>query len=392
MKASALFLFLALAACNSKQVIEDAQCSEEEQDMFLTCIESGCSATYSQDLSGTDACAIEGGGSVVSVEAGGECGFTASGACYVICDCPDGVAISADISGEANADSEGTDSLSEIVFIITQNISDIEVLISDINLRIEELNSKDNSTDVKIDDIEYLINERISSIEDSNRAEVDLLKAQIDALNSQVSGLNSQINTLRNRANDTDADIIALTNRIDVIDNSVIEINDDIIGLYDSVGLMISRYTVDCNRNNLGAYQNVVVGVSTLENKNTCILVEDVTEMPIVSVYQDRISNTTSMVDCYNTYMHTGSPWTYCGSYYSNSFDEFKVGVFDGGFSPGSGQPDDTWLGPGANIRYDTSGRYIYTGSHYPNPNYMDTTPYVYHVTVIGTKQYYSPQ
>ena len=385
MKVFAPFLFLALAACNSKQVIEDAQCSEKEQDMFLTCIESGCSATYSQDLSGTDACAIEGGGSVVSVEAGGECGFTASGACYVICDCPDGVAISADISGEANADSAGTDSLSEIVFIITQNISDIEALISDINIRIEELNSKDNNTDVKIDDIEYLINERISSIEDSNRAEVDLLKAQIDALNSQVSGLNSQINTLRNRANDTDADIIALTNRIDVIDNSLIEINDDIIGLYDSVGLMISRYTVDCNKNNLGAYQNIVVGGFPVENKYACILVEDVTEMPIVSVYQDRISNNTEHVDCYNRYLYTGEPWTYCSNYYSVSWQEFMLGRFDGGQSNSYG----TWLSPGANIRYEPTGRYLYTGSYYTT---TDTTPYVYHVTVIGTKQYYSPQ
>jgi hypothetical protein len=395
MKVSALFLFLALAACNSKQVIDDAQCSEEEQDMFLTCIESGCSATYSQDLSGTDACAIEGGGSVVSVEAGGECGFTASGACYVICDCPEGVSISADISGESAVSASETDSLSEIVFIITQNISDIESLIADISMSIEELKQKDSSTETKINDMEYLINEKISSIEESNRIEAELLRAQIDDLNTQIAGLNSQINSIRNNANNTDANVAALTNRVDIIENSVIEINDDIISLYDSVGLMISRYTVDCNKNNLGVYQDVVLGGSTLQNRHTCILVEDVdlTEMPTVSVFQDRISNTTEYVDCYNEYMYTGSPWVYCNWYYSMSFDEFKVGVFDGGHSPGSGQPDDTWLGPGPYIRYDSNGRYLYTSSHYGDPwTTTGTTPYIYHVTVIGTKEYYSPQ
>ncbi len=88
-------VFLVLAACNSKQVVEDTQCSEAEQAMFLSCVSAGCSASYTQDLSGTDACAVEGGGSIVSVEAGGECGFTSSGSCYVVCDCPEGVGVEA---------------------------------------------------------------------------------------------------------------------------------------------------------------------------------------------------------------------------------------------------------------------------------------------------------
>jgi hypothetical protein len=89
-----LFPFLAVVAgCNSKQVIEDAQCSDEEQGMFMACLSSGCSASYAQDLSGADSCSVEGGGTVVSVEAGGECGFTSSGSCYVLCDCPDGVGV-----------------------------------------------------------------------------------------------------------------------------------------------------------------------------------------------------------------------------------------------------------------------------------------------------------
>lgn len=92
-----LLSLLLLSACNSKQVVEDAQCSDEEQDMFMTCVAAGCSASYTQDLSGTDACALEGGGSVVSVEAGGECGFTSAGSCYVVCDCPEGIGVEFEI-------------------------------------------------------------------------------------------------------------------------------------------------------------------------------------------------------------------------------------------------------------------------------------------------------
>jgi hypothetical protein len=95
-----LIALIALTACNSKQVVEDAQCSEEEQGLFMACLTSGCSASYTQDLSGTDACAVEGGGSVVSVEAGGECGFTSSGSCYVVCDCPEGVGVEFEVEEE----------------------------------------------------------------------------------------------------------------------------------------------------------------------------------------------------------------------------------------------------------------------------------------------------
>lgn len=84
---------LLLSACNTQKVVENAQCSDLEQDMFLTCIAAGCSASYEQSINGTDACSLEGGGSVVSVEAGGSCAFTSSGSCFVICDCPEGVGL-----------------------------------------------------------------------------------------------------------------------------------------------------------------------------------------------------------------------------------------------------------------------------------------------------------
>jgi hypothetical protein len=104
-----LALNIFFIACNSKQVVEDAQCSNEEQDMFMTCVAAGCSATYTQDLSGTDACTLEGGGSVVSVEAGGECGFTSSGSCYVVCDCPEGVGVEFDVDDKPEVTTPAAD-------------------------------------------------------------------------------------------------------------------------------------------------------------------------------------------------------------------------------------------------------------------------------------------
>jgi hypothetical protein len=206
MKVSALFLFLALAACNSKQVIDDAQCSEEEQDMFLTCIESGCSATYSQDLSGTDACAIEGGGSVVSVEAGGECGFTASGACYVICDCPEGVSISADISGEDSVEAQPDD----------QNVTN--------QLLLDRIQSLETS-------IENLIIENRSCQEDliSMSSEISSIRSNLD---SYYADLDSRISEVSEELND-----FYISNDEEI--NSLYE-------LYGEQNLIVSQYDVMC--------------------------------------------------------------------------------------------------------------------------------------------------
>ena len=103
-KKSVACIALLLSACNSKQVVDDAQCSDSEQGMFLTCISSGCSASYTQNLSGTDICSVEGSGTIVSVEAGGECGFTSSGSCYVICDCPDGIGVTFEVANDTESD------------------------------------------------------------------------------------------------------------------------------------------------------------------------------------------------------------------------------------------------------------------------------------------------
>lgn len=104
------FSFLALAACNSRSVVKDAQCSVEEQSMFSECLSSGCSPSYSQDLSGADSCEYDASGSVVKVESGAECGFTSSGSCYVVCSCPEGSEVSFDVDDpNPEVDYEGDD-------------------------------------------------------------------------------------------------------------------------------------------------------------------------------------------------------------------------------------------------------------------------------------------
>lgn len=73
MMSRALIVLFVLTACKSKQTVEDAQCSDEERGLFMACLSSGCSASC---VSGTDACAVEGGEG---------CGFN-----YVVCNCPEG--------------------------------------------------------------------------------------------------------------------------------------------------------------------------------------------------------------------------------------------------------------------------------------------------------------
>ena len=103
-------LSLALIACNSRSVVKDAQCSTEEQSMFSECLSSGCSPSYSQDLSGADSCEYDASGSVVKVESGAECGFTSSGSCYVVCSCPEGSEVSFDVDNpNPEVDYEGDD-------------------------------------------------------------------------------------------------------------------------------------------------------------------------------------------------------------------------------------------------------------------------------------------
>jgi hypothetical protein len=97
MRTSIIFLLIA-SSCTSKSATELAVCSYGEQNLFVACIDAGCSASYSQGATGEDSCDLDGGASVVHVEAGGECAFTSTGNCYVVCSCPEGTSVTADIS------------------------------------------------------------------------------------------------------------------------------------------------------------------------------------------------------------------------------------------------------------------------------------------------------
>jgi hypothetical protein len=164
-------VFLVLAACNSKQVVEDTQCSEAEQAMFLSCVSAGCSASYTQDLSGTDACAVEGGGSIVSVEAGGECGFTSSGSCYVVCDCPEGASLNAESESESETTTEEENNsiqndLSYSLQAILERIRILEETIVSLQNSQAAIEEECQNQITSFQEVSATLNERLTAIEE----------------------------------------------------------------------------------------------------------------------------------------------------------------------------------------------------------------------------------
>jgi len=382
-KKSVACIALLLSACNSKQVVDDAQCSDSEQGMFLTCIESGCSATYSQDLSGTDACAIEGGGSVVSVEAGGECGFTSSGSCYVVCDCPEGVSVEMSIGAE-NQDSdthkdEASDIADAAISLIMEKIALLESLISSLTVHSQMSEEKDQEIEDAVIAIESRLESKIDSLTALHNEEVASLQSEIDSLRSEIQVLRDSSIQSQGDITQVFSEIRELDVRVTNIENVQLDLSEDVLSLYDSVGLQISHYEVDCNQNNLAAAQRIPFGISWIEDRK-CVLVEnvDVSNTPVVSVAQKNTSWFTDYVTRGGAV--PGQNW----------LDEFKVGVRDGGYSPGGGDPDDTYLGPGHSLRYDPTTQEIYTAGHWKNSS-TDLNPNIYIVTVIGNQSYTSP-
>jgi hypothetical protein len=165
-------------ACGSKQVIEDAQCEIEEQEMFNTCLNAGCSASYAQDLEGVDSCAASGGGSVVSVEAGGECAFTSSGSCYVLCSCPEGVTI--DLGAEDTDMSGGSDDTA--FALVYDRIAALEEDVVDLFEGMSATNSEANALEVRLAALE----EASALADAAHEAQVSDLQAQLDTLSDEV--------------------------------------------------------------------------------------------------------------------------------------------------------------------------------------------------------------
>ena len=381
-----LLALLLLSACNSKQVVEDAQCSDEEQDMFMTCVAAGCSAAYSQDLSGTDACAIEGTGSVVSVEAGGECGFTASGSCYVVCDCPEGVSVEMSIDTESQDADTHEDQTSEVadaaISLIMEKIALLELLIDSLTANSQMSEEKDQEIENAVIAIESRLESKIDSLIALHNEEVARLQSEIDSLRSEIQVLKDSSNQSQSDIAQVFSEIRALDVRVTNIENVQLDLSEDVLSLYDSVGLQISHYEVDCNTNNLAAVQRIPSGISWIVDRK-CVLVEnvDISNIPVVSVAQKNTSWFTDYIDYVTRYGgYSGQSWA----------DEFKVGVRDGGYSPGGGMSDQTYLGPGHSLRYDPTTQEIYTAGHRKN-SATDLNPNIYIVTVIGNQSYTCP-
>jgi len=371
-------------ACNSKQVVEDAQCSDAEQDMFMTCVSAGCSATYSQDLSGTDACAVEGSGSVVSVEAGGECGFTASGSCYVVCDCPEGVSVEMNIDTESQEVDPNGEQTSEVadaaISLIMEKIELLESLINSLTTHSQMSEEKDQEIEDTMSVIERRLESKIDAMVTLHNEEVNRLQSEIDSLRSDIQVLRDS--SIQSQSDITRAlsEIRALDVRITDIENVQLDLSEDVLGLYDSVGLRISRYEVDCNMNNLAAAQHIPVGSSWIENRS-CVLVENIDsdQMPVVSISQ---RNTSWGTECSDYITRNGTyscpySWAY----------EFMVGSEDGALR---NYTSEVYLGPGSTLRYDSVTQTIYTAGHWKNSS-TDLTPNIYIVTVIGNQTYTSP-
>jgi hypothetical protein len=169
-----------LAACEGQKAVEGAECSEAEQDLFLACVDAGCSASYTEDLGATDACAVDGGGSIITVEAGASCGFTSSGSCFVLCDCPEGVGVEVEV-GQAQGDDE--------------DLSTIESAVQAVEEAIGALTEEQSSSGTEV----AALAERLAALEAAHAAEVAArevenatLRAELDAANEQLAEIDAR--------------------------------------------------------------------------------------------------------------------------------------------------------------------------------------------------------
>lgn len=238
-----------LLACVSEDVSNDAQCSTEEQDMFLTCIDAGCSASYTQNLSGQDACEVSGGGSVVSVEAGGECGFSSSGACYVVCSCPEGVGVQFDMNSPGGQDTDvPAVDLSSIEYTLSGIDSRLASAESSIQEMLSSLQNMNADSEEQIASVNASIaemNARLAALENTvtdQKAQIAEDKATIATLQSNLADANSLIASLATRADGTDIAIDDMQSQIDDLQTQI----DDVKSSVKASTLIVSQYDVMC--------------------------------------------------------------------------------------------------------------------------------------------------
>jgi hypothetical protein len=173
---------LALVACGGEKPLDGAECSSAEQELFLACVEAGCSASYAEELGATDACAVDGGGSVIKVEAGASCGFTSSGACFVLCDCPAGVGLEVDVADTNGASGAGNGSI-------------LEDAISAVQDAIGQLSETQDGATAQISGIDA----RLSALEESYATDAASREVELEALRGELAAATARITELEAR-------------------------------------------------------------------------------------------------------------------------------------------------------------------------------------------------
>ena len=181
------FTFLSiLIACSSKTIPEAAQCGEMEQDIFLSCLDAQCSASYQQSLAGTDACAVDGSTNTISVEASGSCGFSSSGSCFVICDCPEGAVLAVDVEEMDDGDDEGDDESSvECLTVDSPEWTALQAEVTGLKSNVTDLTSQLDTLSMNVGRIDLNV-DNLSAAVDEHSTDLESLHTQTDALDAAV--------------------------------------------------------------------------------------------------------------------------------------------------------------------------------------------------------------
>lgn len=180
------FTFLSLLiACSSKTIPEAAQCGEMEQDIFLSCLDAQCSASYQQSLAGTDACAVDGSTNTISVEASGSCGFSSSGSCFVICDCPDGAVLAVDVEEMGDGGDTDDESSAECLTVDSPEWTALQNEMDGLRGSVTNLTSQLDTLAMNVGRIDLDV-DSLSTTVDEHSTDLESLHAQTDALDAAV--------------------------------------------------------------------------------------------------------------------------------------------------------------------------------------------------------------
>ena len=342
--------------------------------MFYACLEAGCSPSYQQELAGSDTCTVEGGGTMVSVEAGGSCAFSASGSCYVLCSCPEGTSVQADVD-EPRIPLENSE------------IQETEDRLGGLEAALAQLQDKQAQDKQEIMDLFDSMQSENDATHAEQYAEMERQKLEVSEIQNQTDNLQDQIDSaqlsleaMQQAITDLNAANIGLQDQINQQGDLITDLQAQIDALKATSGLVVSRYTVDCNSVNLTSLNDTFsyyscetwgCGTSVMYNR-ACVLVDDVdsTDIPFVQVYQD------------NTMMFTDYKTAGGGTF--SWLSEFQAEEQDGSYqNAGNG---DISFGPAYQLRYDSTTKQIYTAGYYTST----TTSRNYNVVVYGSKAYVS--